>query len=216
MNQRAWFFSGVLAGAIAFVTTGVLAQTSGGTPSQSQIEQGLKTRGLPSLGTAPVPQGANPAVMQANVPSYPSQEKQSQPARRSQHRANVVPRSTTSVPSVQPSVALNTIMFKFGSAELDPRSTETLRNLGNALNQGLKEEKVFVIEGHTDRAGSNTYNEELSKQRAEAVKAYLVKELGVSADRLQAVGKGFAELANPRDPFGGENRRVVVINAGAM
>jgi len=106
-------------------------------------------------------------------------------------------------------MVLNTIVFKFGSAELDPRSTETLRNLGNALNQGLKEEKVFVIEGHTDRTGSNAYNQELSKQRAEAVKAFLVKELGVSPDRLQAVGKGFSELANPRDPFGGENRRVV-------
>jgi outer membrane protein OmpA-like peptidoglycan-associated protein len=153
--------------------------------------------------------------MQANVPSYPSQERQSQPARRTQHRESPVSRPTASAAIVQPSMVLNTIMFKFGSADLDPRSTETLRNLGNALNQGLKEEKVFVIEGHTDRAGTNTYNEELSKQRAEAVKEYLIKEIGVSPERLKAVGKGFAELANPRDPFGGENRRVIVVNAGA-
>jgi outer membrane protein OmpA-like peptidoglycan-associated protein len=213
MKRRLWLFFGALVG-VAVITTGVVAETGTGAPSQAQIEHGLKTRGLPSLGTAPVPQGGNPGVMQANVPSYPSPERQSQPAR-AKHR-DTASRPTASVASVQPSMALNTIMFKFGSAELDPRSTETLRNLGNAFNQGLKEEKVFVIEGHTDRAGTNSYNEELSRQRAEAVKTYLIKEMGVSPDRLQAVGKGFAELANPRDPFGGENRRVVVINAGAQ
>jgi outer membrane protein OmpA-like peptidoglycan-associated protein len=216
MKQRLAFFLGALAGGIALITTGVSAQTSTGAPTQAQIEHGLKTRGLPSFGTSPVPQGVNPGVMQANVPSYPSQERQSQPTRRAQHRQSPVSRRTASAAIVQPSMVLNTIMFKFGSAELDPRSTETLRNLGNALNQGLKEEKVFVIEGHTDRAGTSVYNEELSKQRAEVVKEYLVKEMSVSPDRLKAVGKGFAELANPRDPLGSENRRVVVINAGAL
>jgi outer membrane protein OmpA-like peptidoglycan-associated protein len=110
---------------------------------------------------------------------------------------------------------LKTINFKFGSAELDPNSIETLRNLGNALNQGLKDEKTFVIEGHTDRAGSLPYNERLSKERAEAVKAHLVKEMSVAPSRLQTVGKGFSDPANPSDPYGGENRRVVIINAGA-
>src|SRR4030081_668287 len=197
MKQRLALFLGALAGVIALITTGVSAQTSTGAPSQAQIEHGLKTRGLPRLGTAPVPQGVNPSVMQANVPSYPPQERQSQPVRRPQHRESAVSRPTASAASAQPSIVLNTIMFKFGSAELDPRSTETLRNLGNPQNKEQKEEKVFVIEGHTDRAGTNTYNEELSKQRAEAVKEYLIKEIGVSPERLKAVGKGFAELANP-------------------
>ena len=199
MKPQSWFCFGALASAVALVASGVLAQTMTSAPTQSQIEQGLKTRGLPSFGTGPIPPGANPGVMPANAPVYPSHEV-----------------SPSTAATAQPSIALNTIMFKFGSAELDPRSTETLRNLGNALNEGLKEEKLFVIEGHTDRSGSNTYNQELSKQRAEVVKAYLIKEMGISADRLQAVGKGFTELANPRDPFGGENRRVVVINTGAV
>jgi len=36
----------------------------------------------------------------------------------------------------------------------------------------------------------------------------------VSADRLQTVGKGFSEPANQRQPYAGENRRVVVVNTG--
>src|SRR5207248_2173420 len=82
-----------------------------------------------------------------------------------------------------PRVTFRTITFQFGSAQLRPESIETLRNLGNALNQELKDEKAFVIEGHTDRTGTRGYNDELSKRRAEAVKDYLVRDLGVSADR---------------------------------
>jgi outer membrane protein OmpA-like peptidoglycan-associated protein len=90
-----------------------------------------------------------------------------------------------------------------------------LRNLGNALNQDLKDEKMFLIEGHTDRTGSRAYNDELSKRRADAVKDYLVKDMGVSADRLRTEGKGFSEPANPKQPYAAGNRRVVVVNSGA-
>jgi hypothetical protein len=36
--------------------------------------------------------------------------------------------------------------------------------------------------------------------------------MGVAETRLEIVGKGPCELANPRDPYAGENRRVVVVN----
>jgi len=39
--------------------------------------------------------------------------------------------------------------------------------------------------------------------------------MGVSADRLETVGKGFSEPANPKNPYAPENRRVVVVNIGA-
>jgi outer membrane protein OmpA-like peptidoglycan-associated protein len=203
--------------AVSLPAAGAIAESKADAPSQSEIERGLKTRGLPTLGTAPAPQ-ANPGVVPANVPSVPRaaapRDNQYQPARRLRQTATPASHPAHAA-SAQPSVALKTITFKFGSTELNAESVETLRNLGNALNQGLNEEKVFVIEGHTDKTGTRVYNEELAKQRAEAVKDYLVKELGVSPDRLQAVGKGFSEPANPRNPFGAENRRVVVINIGA-
>ncbi len=115
----------------------------------------------------------------------------------------------------QPSVGISaTLQFEFASVRLKPESIETLRNLGNALNQELKDEKVFVLEGHTDAVGSRQYNDVLSDRRAEAVKDYLVREMGVLPDRLRIVGKGSSEPADPEHPYAAENRRVVVINLG--
>lgn len=50
----------------------------------------------------------------------------------------------------------------------------------------------IVIVGHTDRLGSDTYNQKLSERRAEAVKAYIASK-GVETSRLQVVGKGESE-----------------------
>lgn len=47
----------------------------------------------------------------------------------------------------------------------------------------------ITVTGHTDRIGSDAYNQKLSERRAEAAKNYLVGK-GVSANRLAAVGKG--------------------------
>lgn len=49
---------------------------------------------------------------------------------------------------------------------------------------------TMVVEGYTDRLGSTAYNQTLSMQRAEAVKAYLVDTGRVRADKISAVGKG--------------------------
>src|SRR5215217_3363398 len=114
-----------------------------------------------------------------------------------------------------PKITFQTITFEFGSAALTPASIKTLENLGNALNQGLKDEKAFLIEGHTDRVGSEEYNDRLSQDRAQSVKAYLVKEFGVEPEKLQIVGKGFRDPANPKNPYGAENRRVVIVNIGS-
>ena len=46
-----------------------------------------------------------------------------------------------------------------------------------------------VVEGYADVRGSDAYNLRLAQRRADATKAYLVK-LGVSPDRIEAVGKG--------------------------
>lgn len=204
-------------GAFACVTIAATApfaaaETPAGVPSQEEIGRQLKFRGLPTLGTAPAPQpGPAPAVVPANVPSVPP------PPRETKHRPvrPAAAHQATTAPVPAPSVTLRTITFEFGSAQLRPESLQTLRNLGNALNQELKDEKSFVIEGHTDKTGTRAYNEELSKRRAEAVKDYLVNQMSVSPDKLQTVGKGFSEPVDGRRPYAPENRRVVVVNAGA-
>lgn len=52
--------------------------------------------------------------------------------------------------------------------------------------------KLVIVTGHTDRIGSEAYNQKLSERRANQVKDYLVSQ-GVEANRLQAVGKGESE-----------------------
>ena len=199
--------------AFAIITSPmVAAQTA--VPSEQDIGQALRPvpkglgvhQGLPTLGTVP---GANenPNLHGASVSPGPSKHKRAAPdATTSHEQANAEPRSA---------ITFNTIQFTFGSAQITPESSETLRNLGNALNHELVDQKSFMIEGHTDAAGSPGVNTALSRRRAEAVRDYLIHDMGVSPSRLQAVGKGSSDPANPADPYAAENRRVVVVNMGS-
>ena len=69
----------------------------------------------------------------------------------------------------------------------------------------------FAVEGHTDAKGSTDYNLKLSHMRAQSVREFLMAR-GVPEARLNASGKGASELANPREPFAAENRRVRIVN----
>jgi len=70
---------------------------------------------------------------------------------------------------------------------------------------------VLVV-GHTDLVGSGPLNDALAKQRADAVRAELVRR-GVAADAVQASGRGSREPAVPTAPGAAEprNRRVEII-----
>jgi outer membrane protein OmpA-like peptidoglycan-associated protein len=192
------------------------APAQGAAPSQSQIARDLlslgKPRGLPTPGVAPAP-ASNSAVTHVSARTAMQPESRSKPRVAHTGVASVQPAPTPA--AEHPKSSLDTIQFEFDSAKLMPQSIDTLKNLGNALNQELKDQKSFLIEGHTDAKGARQYNEELSKRRADAVKDYLVKEMGVAPDRLQTVGKGEADLALPKKPYAAPNRRVVVVNLGA-
>jgi OmpA-OmpF porin, OOP family len=198
--------------AIVISVFDAVADSATGAKSPEEIGRELKSRGLP-LGTLPMgtasPQpssAASPTDVQA-VPLVPG-------PRKSRGVPPTAPQPQPT-PAAQSSVTLEAITFEFGSAQLKPESIQELHNLGIALNQTVKGETQLLIEGHTDKKGTAAYNLELSKRRADAVKDYLVKEMGVSADRLETVGKGFSEPVNPRNPYAPENRRVVVVNIGA-
>jgi OmpA-OmpF porin, OOP family len=66
------------------------------------------------------------------------------------------------------------------------------------------------IAGHSDSRGDDDYNRFLSQRRADAVAARLTGPLGISADRVSAVGYGEAEPVASNDTAAGraENRRV--------
>ncbi|HAU02133.1 MAG TPA: hypothetical protein DCS26_03905 [Porticoccaceae bacterium] len=69
----------------------------------------------------------------------------------------------------------------------------------------------LVLEGHTDSVGSDKYNMSLSDRRAKAVKAKLVADYGIPAERVSAVGYGESRPIDTNDTDEGRarNRRVV-------
>ncbi len=106
------------------------------------------------------------------------------------------------------------IEFGFDSAELTPDGMATLDNLAAALNSDDLGAFKFVIEGHTDAVGSDSYNQSLSEKRALSVQNYLISRHAVDHVRLVTVGKGESELYDSADPASGANRRVKIINLG--
>ncbi|MBC7663386.1 MAG: OmpA family protein, partial [Caulobacter sp.] len=78
-------------------------------------------------------------------------------------------------------------LFSFDRSELGPQGKVALDQFAHELT-GMQFDAV-TVEGHTDRLGSQAYNQKLSMRRAEAVKNYLVSAGGVDAGRISAVGK---------------------------
>ena len=84
-------------------------------------------------------------------------------------------------------IRLNNLFFVFDTDQLLDESIGELNQLFSTLekNKTLKIE----ISGHTDSKGSDAYNVDLSKRRAEAVVNYLIKN-GIEPQRLQSKGYG--------------------------
>ena len=65
----------------------------------------------------------------------------------------------------------------------------------------------IAIHGHTDGLGSDDYNYELGKARAEVVKSYLHEKLGIPLLRMSVISHGATDVSGYRE---GSNRRIVV------
>lgn len=70
----------------------------------------------------------------------------------------------------------------------------------------------LVVEGHTDSVGEDQYNLDLSMRRANAVRAYLVKHLGVEGSKLTSTGYGESRPVADNGNYQGrqQNRRVEI------
>ena len=106
------------------------------------------------------------------------------------------------------------VLFVTGKSELLPAARDQLDQVAAALkDQG--DLKPMVVEGYTDAVGSDATNLKLSKDRAEAVRTYLVSK-GVSGDKITSVGKGKANpVASNDTPEGRANNRRVEIVVGS-
>ena len=110
-------------------------------------------------------------------------------------------------------VNINDVLFDFNKYTLKPGAREKLAKMAGILlaYPGLK----IQLEGHTDAIGSDGYNLELSQNRANSVRAYLVSQ-SVPPDTVTAVGFGKANPVATNDTAAGrqQNRRVEMVVTG--
>jgi outer membrane protein OmpA-like peptidoglycan-associated protein len=101
-------------------------------------------------------------------------------------------------------------LFDPGSADLDPAGRSALNRMAEVINDYRK--TAVVVQGHTDTAGVPERSRELSEQRADSVRRYLVRR-GVEPERISAVGYGDdAPVASNQTELGrSRNRRVDVL-----
>ncbi|MCB1780537.1 MAG: OmpA family protein [Candidatus Competibacteraceae bacterium] len=134
----------------------------------------------------------------------------------SQGQPNLSQSTWQGLPQEKPKAVSMQVHFNFDSADLTPDSQAKLNVVASALNAAELAHYKFRIEGHTDSIGSETYNLRLSQRRAQSVAQYLRQNYRIQSGRLETIGKGMNEPANPADPRAPENRRVVIVNVGSL
>ena len=98
-------------------------------------------------------------------------------------------------------------LFGFDSAKLTAKDEAALKETAARLNASANADKKVTANGYASMEGPASYNVDLSKRRAEAVKGYLVKE-GVKANRISVKGNGATDSFGPAYK---DNRRVEVV-----
>ncbi len=108
---------------------------------------------------------------------------------------------------------MSDVLFRSGSFELMPGARERLAKVSGII---LAYPSLHLaVEGHTDSIGSDDYNQNLSEQRASAVRDYFVQQ-GISAASIESHGFGKTEpIATNDTPEGRQqNRRVELVLSG--
>jgi outer membrane protein OmpA-like peptidoglycan-associated protein len=110
-------------------------------------------------------------------------------------------------------LTLGDVLFDTGRAELNPGAGRKLDQLAQFLVE--HKERRVQIDGFTDSIGTEAYNDDLSRRRADAVKSALTSR-GVDSSRISTEGYGKSyPVANNNDSGGRQlNRRVEVVIGG--
>jgi outer membrane protein OmpA-like peptidoglycan-associated protein len=101
------------------------------------------------------------------------------------------------------------LLFDFDSSNLRSASRADLADLASSF--GKYEGRELMIVGHTDATGTDSYNMNLSRQRAQATADYLMSQ-GIPSSRIRVVGRGEEEPVASNDSAEGRqlNRRVEI------
>jgi outer membrane protein OmpA-like peptidoglycan-associated protein len=120
----------------------------------------------------------------------------------------------TPTPTVEPlpppsskRIILRGVHFDFDKSDIRLDSRPVLDEAAEVLRDNPRVR--IAVEGHTDSAGSDLYNEKLSVRRAEAVFRYLVNH-GVTPERMEVIGYGKTRPVTDNESESGraQNRRV--------
>ena len=107
------------------------------------------------------------------------------------------------------------VLFDTGKHDLRGPAREALAKLSGIVvaHPGLK----LQVEGFTDIVGSDTYNQTLSENRANSVRAYLINQ-GIDPTAITAIGYGKSNPVASNDTVAGrqQNRRVEIVISGEI
>jgi outer membrane protein OmpA-like peptidoglycan-associated protein len=115
-------------------------------------------------------------------------------------------------PETAPILMPTDLLFDYDQITLRAEALASLEKLGIIIRRNPQ--STFVIEGHSDSFGSDDYNLDLSRRRAETVKAWLVTAMKIPPERIAARGFGEARLLSPASGTIEEqqiNRRVEIV-----
>jgi outer membrane protein OmpA-like peptidoglycan-associated protein len=103
------------------------------------------------------------------------------------------------------------ITFDYNSADISAKSLPSVQASEGPFNP---DPEGLDLRGgsHTDAAGGEAYNQDLSERRADSIKRYLTDKFGIAGADLVTVGYGKSKLKDPGQPLAEVNRRVQVVN----
>jgi OOP family OmpA-OmpF porin len=99
------------------------------------------------------------------------------------------PPAPAPAPQVQKITLASKALFDFDKAVLRPDGKAAIDNEIIAKLRDVQKLELVLVTGHTDRIGTQQYNQKLSERRADAVRDYLVSK-GVPRDKIETLGMG--------------------------
>ena len=103
------------------------------------------------------------------------------------------------------------LSFPTGQSHIQTKYFSMLTKVQDAI--AIFPESTIVVEGHTDSQGADNKNVNLSQDRADSVREYLIANLGLPADRVSSIGYGKTSPIANNDTVNGraQNRRIDVV-----
>jgi OOP family OmpA-OmpF porin len=92
-------------------------------------------------------------------------------------------------PQVQKITLASKALFDFDKAVLKPEGKAAIDSEIISRLSSVQKLELVLVTGHTDRIGTQQYNQKLSERRADAVRDYLVSR-GVPRDKIETLGMG--------------------------